>query len=81
MSYICSVCSNTVPVGVSCHKRIVKVRTKHYPYREFAKQEWRLNKKNKWVWTWIPDPGGVGKEIDKEINCCPNCAIEIDKVI
>lgn len=75
----CQVCSTLVGASVPCNKRILKKRVKHYPYRPAAKQEWRLDKKGQWKWTWIDDPGGVGYEATGEVKCCPSCALKVDK--
>ncbi len=77
--FVCQICSDVVPAGVSCHKRVTQKRIKNYPFRPNAKQEWRLDKKGNWKWTWIDDPGGVGYEAVTELYCCPACAARIDK--
>jgi hypothetical protein len=75
MSYRCNICWNPVPAGTPCHKRVLKTRIKHYPEREHANREWR-EVKEKWKLVWIPDPGGVGYETVREVDCCPQCTLE-----
>jgi len=67
----CEVCSTVVPPLISCHRLVIAERAVVYPSRkEVHYHPPRDGGRGKWV----DDPGGVGREIIREIRTCPSCA-------
>jgi hypothetical protein len=56
---------------------VVGTRPRAYPWREKAQREvWRNNR----LWkAKHDDPGGVGREIVREIRVCPPCKLAADR--
>lgn len=65
--YRCEMCRELVPPGTPSHRVVVETRERRYPYRPdlFAIKGTKEKK---------ADPGGVGREIVREVIACPRCA-------
>ena len=67
--YKCEICQQTVPPRTKAFRIVVETRFKRYPYREevipaIVKGKFEL----------LDDPGGMGREIVREVLTCPDCA-------
>ena len=75
--YRCELCRKIVLPRVRCVKLVVKTRLKKYAARKKANRFRRFEKTEK---GWkskikeVGDPGGVGREIVRELSVCQNCA-------
>lgn len=52
------------------HREVVETRRKVYPAREDVNL---VMKREKGKRRWVGDPGGVGREIVREVALCPRC--------
>ena len=69
----CDVCGSVAPPNTRCNRLVVETRAADYPRRDrgYRKPRKRLRQgKDK----WIPDPGGRGTQIVREIRACDVCA-------
>ena len=71
--FVCQICGKQQRAGVSCSRIVVETRDFNHPFRaevgphrvfDFVKRKWRDG----------DDRGGIGKQIVKELNACPECA-------
>ena len=71
--YRCELCGKTVPPHTPAHKIAVATRGATYPLRPkvFACWKWQ-NGRRKFVRP--DDPGGVGRQVSREVTACPDCA-------
>src|SRR5687767_2470751 len=67
--YVCQMCGAEVPSGTSCRRVVVETREKIYPKRDHAIRKPGRQRKD-----WKTDPGGIGREIVRELMVCPSCA-------
>lgn len=67
--YRCLICGEVAPPNTPATRIVLAVRPITYPYRSFAH-----HRKRRGIHRWIPDPGGTGYEIAKEVTACPSCA-------
>jgi len=65
-----------VPPGTPAQRVVVQTRPKQYQYRAKANRVVRLIESGKKKVVYIDDPGGVGREIVREITVCPACAAQ-----
>lgn len=68
MSYRCESCNEVSAPGARRHQVVVLTRESRYPYRPAA-HRFRREGKN----VVVDDPGGVGREIVKELGVCAPC--------
>jgi len=74
MSFKCGICGNTSKPHQSATRIVMETRDKIYPVRMGVhKFRNRLGTKIE-----KDDPGGIGKEIAKEILICPSCAVAMN---
>jgi hypothetical protein len=73
----CEVCSCVVPLRTRSRRLVIASRKRDYPYRPKANihryldlSSGRPKKKEKLT----DDPGGIGREIVREVKVCPACA-------
>ena len=71
--YICQLCGVQVPSGVHERKLVLETRVRSYPRREkvhtfSSHEECRAKRKHR---KRVDDPGGVGREIVRELRVCP----------
>lgn len=71
----CDVCGSVAPSNTRCNRLVVETRPVDYPardrvYRKPRKR--RTSRKDK----WLPDPGGHGAEIVREVRACDDCVAE-----
>ena len=84
LMFICQICRKIVPAGVSAHKVVTKWRERYYPERRADAKKGIavhrpiafIDEKGKKKYRYPSDPGGVGREIDTEVNACPICAVK-----
>jgi hypothetical protein len=71
--YRCELCGKTAPPHTPAHKITVATRRATYPLRPkvFACWKWQ-NGRRKFVRP--DDPGGVGRQVSREVSACPDCA-------
>ena len=76
--YRCEICKRVVKANTPCEKVVTEKRMFNHPSRPGAFKQWDEEKER---WFKIPDPGGVGTQIVKEINACPDCfaASQVEK--
>lgn len=67
--YNCQQCGVTV---TGCQQTIVYERPAVYPYRRGVHRKTIIERGRK-VDKWMDDPGGVGKEVEKEVHVCHDC--------
>lgn len=91
--FSCQHCGQLVPPHTPATLLTVEVREKVYPLRPVtyppeqkpqakrrkARVQKRLSDKEKEKRGWLPDPGGRGYEIARQIKVCPACAAELRK--
>jgi hypothetical protein len=65
----CEHCHKVVPPNTAENQFVVEYRIKKYRSRPHANKVSKGRKTND-----VGDPGGVGKEIVREIALCPECA-------
>ena len=74
--FICTQCKKVVKS--KCHRIVVETREKIYPRRPKIYFGYTIRNGEKVKsYRWRDrrdDPGGVGIEIAKEVNLCPECA-------
>jgi hypothetical protein len=66
--YVCQCCLTTVPPRTPAHRISIETRLHRYPTRPRANRILRKGKER-----FIPDPGGDGCEIAREIVIRPAC--------
>jgi hypothetical protein len=73
----CQRCGTVTPPRMPTETVVVGTRPRAYPWREKAQREvWRNNR----LWkAKHDDPGGVGREIVREIRVCPPCKLAADR--
>ena len=72
--YRCQLCGVVTPPRARSRRVVVETRERSYPYRPAVQREeglpeTRRKKRDKW-----DDPGGVGREIVRELLACASCA-------
>jgi hypothetical protein len=67
-------CQCVVPPRTPCQHRILKRRSKEYPYRSRANTFVRTSDTGKRKEHHTDDPGGKGQEVVQEVIVCPACA-------
>jgi hypothetical protein len=70
----CQLCNKVVPPRTAAQRVVVETRARKYPSRLRANCVIRLSEKGKRKETFIDDPGGVGREVVRELVVCPACA-------
>ncbi|HYR28543.1 MAG TPA: hypothetical protein VEU30_08760 [Thermoanaerobaculia bacterium] len=65
--YRCEICREVVQPHTPSHRLVVETREKRYPYRPDLYPIKGTKEKK-------ADPGGVGREIVREVVACPRCA-------
>lgn len=65
--YICEICEKVISPNTKAVRIPIETRTRQYPPRQ---KEVRRRGKRK----TITVPGGVGTEIVREVDACPQCA-------
>jgi hypothetical protein len=78
MSFVCHFCCKPTLPGVPAKKIVTAYRECYHPYRPKASQK-KVEKNGKWKMEWVPDPGGFGLQIAKEVYSCPQCAADWEK--
>jgi hypothetical protein len=68
MSYRCNNCDMVAPTGVRQNKVVVATREHQFPFRAAAHRFVRERKE-----VVNDDPGGVGRQIVKEVGVCEPC--------
>lgn len=75
----CGKCGKCPPPKTPCKNMVIqKVRYLH-PERLRAKKGIAIQKNGKQKVVWIPDPGGWGYQIVREMRMCPSCAMFWEK--
>ena len=76
--YRCGLCGKTAPPHTPAYKVTVETRRVTYPLRPkvFACRKWQ-NGRRKFVRP--DDPGGVGRQVAREVTACPDCARRVDE--
>ena len=71
--YRCELCGKTAPPHTPAHKITVEARRVTYPLRPkvFACWKWQGDRRK---FARPDDPGGVGRQISREVTACPDCA-------
>lgn len=72
--FICDRCKNPAPPNTRCNRIVVDVKDMEHPFRSRANRI----KKEDGKWEAVPDQGGIGKQIVREIKVCQKC---IDSVL
>ena len=72
--YRCEQCGAIAPPNTPAIRLAILTRPKTYPYRSKANRVAYLDENCKHKVTYTDDPGGIGREIEKEITVCPACA-------
>lgn len=77
--YICSQCKELVTAKTKCYRIVTETREKIYPCRPklyfgYVRRGDRIVKSYLWRCR-RDDSGGKGREIAKEVNLCPKCAL------
>jgi hypothetical protein len=70
----CQICCQQVPPRTTAQRVIVQTRPQKYPARSKANRVVRLSETGKPKVIFVDDPGGVGREIVRELMVCPGCA-------
>jgi|tagenome__1003787_1003787.scaffolds.fasta_scaffold16804700_1 hypothetical protein len=75
----CQHCGTVTPPHTSAELVATETRPRIYPWREKAQRDvWRNNR----LWkAEHDDPGGLGREIVREIRVCPPCKRTLDGVV
>ncbi len=71
--YICQICAKTSKPHQPSFRLPVELRKKKYPFRKEAKFVRKIDKKKRRKKEKIPDPGGCGMEIARELTVCQWC--------
>ena len=69
--YRCQICGGVVPAHSPAIRQVVETRRREYPFRSKANPFRKDGKVEK-----TDDPGGVGREIVREILVCQACSEE-----
>ena len=71
--YRCELCGKTAPPHTPAHKITVETRRVAYPLRPkvFACWKWQGDRRK---FVRPDDPGGVGRQVAREVTACPDCA-------
>jgi hypothetical protein len=72
--FVCQLCGATVAPRTPAARVVVRRRPRQYPYRPNANVFYRPDDAGKRKEHVMPDPGGVGWEIEREALACPACA-------
>ena len=70
--YRCDLCQVVAPPKARSYPLVVRTRVKHYPEREKVNRRISLAK-GRLKGELADDPGGVGREIVKELRVCAEC--------
>ena len=71
--YRCELCGKTAPPHTPAHKIAVETRRVTHPLRPkvFACWKWQGGRRK---FVRPDDPGGVGRQLTREVTACPDCA-------
>ena len=72
--YRCQLCRTVVPPRTPAQRAVVQTRVKKYPFRLKVNRVVRKPENGKPKVTFVDDPGGVGREVERELVVCPVCA-------
>ena len=76
--YQCEVCGKTAPPHTPAHKITIETRRVSYPLRPKVFACWkRQGDRRKFVRP--DDPGGIGRQIAREVTACPACARRLEE--
>jgi len=67
------------PAGTPPVRVAVSTRSKSYRFRPGANRVVRPDVNGKPKVKYIDDPGGVGREVVREVVACPECAARISR--
>ena len=70
--FLCQQCGAVTPPRTSAELAVVESRPKVYPFRREVQRELIHDERRK-AWVKRDDPGGVGREIVREIRVCQAC--------
>ena len=73
----CQLCSQVSPAGTPSVRVVVETRLKSYPDRPRANRIVRPDANGKPKVFIIDDPGGVGREVVREVIACRECAARV----
>ena len=78
MGYKCQLCNNSIVAGVPCKKVVMAYCNYTHPvrYKVIGKI---VEKNGKKKMEYMNDPGGIGLQIVREANACPECAAEHER--
>lgn len=74
----CQFCLRVSPGRTPSTRVVLRSRNKQYPYRPKANTIVRPDKNGKPKEYDIDDPGGAGREIEREVIACPECAKRVE---
>jgi hypothetical protein len=69
--YRCEVCDRVSECGQPAKTIVVETREIEHPHREEV--YWRKPKPGERKGKWLPDPGGTGTAIVRELRVCEDC--------
>ena len=69
--YKCQICKKIASPGTKSFRIPVQFRNRKYPERESVFRVRRDGKEK-----LVDDPGGVGREIVREVTACPECVTQ-----
>jgi hypothetical protein len=71
--YRCGLCGKTAPPHTQAYKVTVETRRATYPLRPkvFACWKWEKGRRK---FVRPDDPGGIGRQVAREVTACPDCA-------
>lgn len=72
--FVCNFCRQVTKPRVKCNKIVFKSVMFNHPHRARVLKRWGVDKQGKKKLEWVDDRGGVGPQVEKEINACPDCA-------
>lgn len=73
--YHCSLCGKVTPAGAARQLIVIYKETNH-PFRQKVGKNWQIGRNGRPKLDWYDDPGGVGKQIEKEYPVCMACKQE-----
>ena len=71
--YRCGICGLITPANTRAYRRVVETRRREYPFRQKANKFEKDGRRKT-----SDDPGGVGREIVREVLACPACREDVD---
>jgi hypothetical protein len=76
--YQCEVCGKTAPPHTPAHKITVETRRVSYPLRPKVFACWK-QEGNRRKFVRPNDPGGIGRQMAREVTACPACARRLEE--